>query len=133
MRAWLLVLVLWGTAFIGTGLLASIPGTALMLLWKGIGTYLCRNPRYRRLFGPVFALEAARVGTFLAELPYPLPEGAPLFDEAGETLGFVSKLWPAHNGRLEPLSEQRKSGIEQFGNSDYFVITSRGAWRAGVS
>lgn len=25
----------------------------LMLLWKGIGAYLCKNPRYRRLFGPV--------------------------------------------------------------------------------
>lgn len=25
----------------------------LMLLWKGIGTYLCRNPKYRYLFGPV--------------------------------------------------------------------------------
>lgn len=25
----------------------------LMLLWKGIGAYLCNNPRYRRLFGPV--------------------------------------------------------------------------------
>lgn len=25
----------------------------LMLLWKGIGAYLCKYPRYRRLFGPV--------------------------------------------------------------------------------
>jgi putative hemolysin len=25
----------------------------LMLLWKGIGAYLVKNPRYRRLFGPV--------------------------------------------------------------------------------
>ncbi|MEM1356035.1 MAG: GNAT family N-acyltransferase [Planctomycetota bacterium] len=25
----------------------------LMLLWKGIGTYIARNPRYRYLFGPV--------------------------------------------------------------------------------
>lgn len=25
----------------------------LMLLWKGIGAYLCKHPRYRRLFGPV--------------------------------------------------------------------------------
>jgi putative hemolysin len=25
----------------------------LMLLWKGIGTFVSRNPRYRRLFGPV--------------------------------------------------------------------------------
>jgi len=25
----------------------------LMLLWKGIGTYACRHPRYRHLFGPV--------------------------------------------------------------------------------
>lgn len=27
--------------------------TALMLLWKGIGRFLVRHPRYRRLFGPV--------------------------------------------------------------------------------
>jgi hypothetical protein len=33
---WLLVMVLWCTAFIGTGLLASVPGTALLLLWKGV-------------------------------------------------------------------------------------------------
>ncbi len=26
---------------------------ALMLLWKGIGAYVARNPRYRNLFGPV--------------------------------------------------------------------------------
>eukprot|EP00752_Nemacystus_decipiens_P016586 g14826.t1 len=25
----------------------------LMLLWKGIGAYLCKHPKYRRLFGPV--------------------------------------------------------------------------------
>lgn len=25
----------------------------LMLLWKGIGAYICKYPRYRRLFGPV--------------------------------------------------------------------------------
>ncbi|MBR9977450.1 MAG: hypothetical protein KFH87_05130 [Bacteroidetes bacterium] len=25
----------------------------LMLLWRGIGTYVARNPRYRNLFGPV--------------------------------------------------------------------------------
>lgn len=27
--------------------------TPLLLLWKGIGEFLVRNPRYRRLFGPV--------------------------------------------------------------------------------
>jgi putative hemolysin len=27
--------------------------TALLLLWKGIGQYVVRNPRYRALFGPV--------------------------------------------------------------------------------
>lgn len=26
---------------------------ALLLLWRGIGTFVARNPRYRRLFGPV--------------------------------------------------------------------------------
>jgi hypothetical protein len=33
---WATVLVLWGTGFIGTGLLSSIPATALLLLWMGI-------------------------------------------------------------------------------------------------
>jgi hypothetical protein len=33
---WASMLVMWGTAFIGTGLLSSIPGTALLLLWMGI-------------------------------------------------------------------------------------------------
>jgi hypothetical protein len=33
---WASVLVMWGTAIIGTGLLSSIPGTALLLLWMGI-------------------------------------------------------------------------------------------------
>lgn len=33
---WATVLVMWGTAIIGTGLLSSIPGTALLLLWMGI-------------------------------------------------------------------------------------------------
>jgi hypothetical protein len=33
---WATVLVLWGTAFIGTGLLSSIPATALLLLWMGV-------------------------------------------------------------------------------------------------
>ena len=37
--------------------------------------------------------------TFLAELPYPLPDGAPLLDDAGATLGTVAKTWPAFNGR----------------------------------
>ncbi len=27
--------------------------TGLMLLWKGIGAYVCRHPEYPRLFGPV--------------------------------------------------------------------------------
>jgi putative hemolysin len=27
--------------------------TPLLLLWRGIGAYLCRNPEYRFLFGPV--------------------------------------------------------------------------------
>ncbi len=27
--------------------------TALPLIWRGIGEYICRNPRYRVLFGPV--------------------------------------------------------------------------------
>ena len=37
---WATVVVLWGTAVIGTGLLSSIPGTALLLLWMGavVGT-----------------------------------------------------------------------------------------------
>jgi hypothetical protein len=34
MRAF--VLVSWGTAFIGTGMLAAIPGTPLLLLQMGI-------------------------------------------------------------------------------------------------
>jgi hypothetical protein len=33
--AWATVVVLWMTAFIGTGLLASVPGSALLLLWMG--------------------------------------------------------------------------------------------------
>lgn len=33
---WATVLVMWGTAFIGTGTLSSIPGTSLLLLWMGI-------------------------------------------------------------------------------------------------
>jgi hypothetical protein len=33
---WATVLVLWGTAFIGTGLLSTIPATALLLLWMGV-------------------------------------------------------------------------------------------------
>ncbi|HYO70317.1 MAG TPA: hypothetical protein VEU33_29985, partial [Archangium sp.] len=33
---WATVLVMWGTAIIGTGLLSSIPGTALLVLWMGI-------------------------------------------------------------------------------------------------
>jgi hypothetical protein len=33
---WATVVVLWGTAVIGTGLLSSIPATALLLLWMGI-------------------------------------------------------------------------------------------------
>jgi hypothetical protein len=33
---WATVLVVWGTAFIGTGLLSSIPGTVFLLLWMGI-------------------------------------------------------------------------------------------------
>jgi len=32
---WATVLVMWGTAFIGTGLMSSIPGTTFMLLWMG--------------------------------------------------------------------------------------------------
>jgi len=33
---WATMLVMWGTAFIGTGLLSSIPGTAFLLLWMGV-------------------------------------------------------------------------------------------------
>jgi len=33
---WASMLVMWGTAIIGTGLFSSIPGTALLLLWMGI-------------------------------------------------------------------------------------------------
>lgn len=32
---WATVVVMWMTAFIGTGLLASVPGSALLLLWMG--------------------------------------------------------------------------------------------------
>jgi hypothetical protein len=32
---WATGLVFWGTAFIGTGLLSSVPGTALLLVWMG--------------------------------------------------------------------------------------------------
>jgi hypothetical protein len=33
---WATVLVMWGTADIGTGMLSSIPGTAFLLLWMGV-------------------------------------------------------------------------------------------------
>jgi len=40
-----------GRSFIRPEYQKSYP--PLLLLWKGIGVYVVRNPRYRRLFGPV--------------------------------------------------------------------------------
>jgi putative hemolysin len=40
-----------GRSFVRPGAQKSY--AALLLLWKGIGAYVARNPHYRRLFGPV--------------------------------------------------------------------------------
>lgn len=37
--------------------------TSLLLLWKGIGVYLARHPRYRTLFGPVSITNEYRVSS----------------------------------------------------------------------
>lgn len=66
---WASVLVMWGTAFIGTGLLSSIPGTALLLLWMGIvvGT---RRPV------PVVRAAAVKPGPQLPSIGLEPPRGA---------------------------------------------------------
>ncbi|WNG33714.1 hypothetical protein F0U60_08805 [Archangium minus] len=68
---WATVVVLWMTAFIGTGLLASVPGSALLLLWMGaiIGT---RRP----VSAPVKRPVPARRPTPGARPPPGLPEAA---------------------------------------------------------